>query len=100
MRERPLSIYSLQATTKKLTEITGSFTTAQALVPYASYISAFCLDRRDIAVDSLKNLCDVFIPLTSEGHLNINAGVIGLLGVMSSIAGIAALIDPSARLAP
>ena len=69
----------------------------QMLIPHTVHI---CLNRRDIALDTAKNICDIFIPLSYEGHININAGIIGLLGVLSSIAGIAALVDPSVKLYP
>jgi len=64
------------------------------------HITSCCMERRDIAVDTVKNICDIFIPLSNQGHLNINSGIIGFLGVVSSIAGICALIDPSAKICP
>jgi len=71
-----------------------------ALAPYLRPVSHFWLERRDIVVDTAKNLFDLFIPLNNANHVHINAGIIGLLGVLSSTAGIAMLIEPSLKLSP
>lgn len=72
----------------------------QALFPQIFYLKSYCLDHKDVAVDTAKNLCDIFIPLSNQGHVTLNPGIIGALGVLSSIAGIIALIDPLAKLTP
>jgi len=64
------------------------------------YVTSCCIKRKDIAIDTVKNICDIFIPLSSQGHVNINSGIVGFLGVVSTIAGILALIDPSAKICP
>lgn len=56
--------------------------------------------HKDIAVDTLKNACDIFIPLTALGYLKLSPGTVGLLGIISSAAGIAALVNPMYKLTP
>ncbi|KAK5648778.1 hypothetical protein RI129_003670 [Pyrocoelia pectoralis] len=54
---------------------------------------------QNVVVDTVRNCCDVFIPLTALGHTKLSPGTIGLLGVISSIAGIISLIEPAVKLA-
>ncbi|KAL1110451.1 hypothetical protein AAG570_007982 [Ranatra chinensis] len=56
--------------------------------------------NRDVLVDTIKNLCDVFIPLASLSYVKVSPGTVGLLGIISSVAGIVSLMDPLARLSP
>lgn len=53
-----------------------------------------------VFVDTLKNSCDFFIPLTALGHVKLSAGTVGWLGVISSLAGLMVLIDPKKKLSP
>lgn len=53
-----------------------------------------------VMVDTVKNCCDFFIPLTALGHIKLSPDTVGLLGVISSIAGLIALIQPIAKLTP
>ncbi len=60
-----------------------------------------CLsDNKPAVVDSVKNICDLFLPLSSLGYVNISAGLQGLMGVTSSIMGIATVWDPLLKLSP
>ncbi|ALC42312.1 Pex11 [Drosophila busckii] len=58
------------------------------------------LSHKDIAVDTIKNICDFFIPLTALGYTSLTPRTIGLLGSISSIAGLWALLEPTAKLTP
>lgn len=58
------------------------------------------LDHKDVLVDTVKNTCDLFIPLTALGFTNLTPRTIGMLGAISSVAGIMALVTPSAKLLP
>lgn len=71
-----------------------------SLIPRVGFVTAYCQDHKYIAVDTLKNTCDLFIPLSALGGVRISAGVIGILGIVSSLAGIVALMDPSAKMTP
>lgn len=51
-------------------------------------------------VDTLKNTCDLFIPMAALGYVRLSPGTVGMLGVVSSVAGIAALINPMYKLCP
>lgn len=61
---------------------------------------ALMLGHKDIFVDTLKNMCDVFIPLTALGYTSLTPRTIGLLGAVSSAAGLWALLEPTAKLTP
>ncbi|CAL7936442.1 unnamed protein product [Xylocopa violacea] len=58
------------------------------------------LDHKDIIMDTIKNGCDLFIPLTALGYTKFNAGTIGLFGMISSIVGLYTLIQPQYKLTP
>lgn len=53
-----------------------------------------------VALDMLKNICDLFIPLNTLGIYQSNAGVVGLCGLMSSVIGIVTLVQPKLTLKP
>lgn len=53
-----------------------------------------------VVVDTVKNACDVWIPLTALGYTRLTPRTIGVLGVVSSVAGLVALIKPAAKLVP
>uniref|UniRef100_A0A6B2EDV1 Putative peroxisomal bioproteinsis protein peroxin n=1 Tax=Phlebotomus kandelakii TaxID=1109342 RepID=A0A6B2EDV1_9DIPT len=50
--------------------------------------------------DSVKNLCDIFLPLNGLGFTKLSPRTIGLLGLVSSVAGLVALVEPTAKLSP
>lgn len=56
--------------------------------------------NRAVFIDTTKNLCDLFIPMTALGYTKLRPSTVGILGVVSSIAGIMVLIQPSAKLTP
>lgn len=58
------------------------------------------LGHKDILVDTVKNMCDFFIPLTALGYTSLTPRTIGLLGAISSAAGLWALLDSTAKLTP
>jgi len=61
-----------------------------------------CSSRPAIAVDTLKNTCDIFIPLSSLNHLpaQLSPRTIGILGAISSLCSILQMTQPSLRLIP
>ncbi|XP_014096020.2 peroxisomal membrane protein 11B [Bactrocera oleae] len=61
---------------------------------------ALVLGHKDVAVDTVKNVCDLFIPLTALGYTRLSPRTIGLLGAISSAAGLWALLEPTAKLTP
>ncbi|XP_064114128.1 peroxisomal membrane protein 11B-like [Macrobrachium nipponense] len=69
-------------------------------IPATRPLVLFVEEHRDVFWDSLKNFCDIWIPLTGLGHTNFSPGMIGFLGSVSSFAGLIAVLDPLAKLAP
>ncbi|XP_068459479.1 peroxisomal membrane protein 11A [Clinocottus analis] len=53
-----------------------------------------------VALDMLKNTCDLFIPLDRLGIYQSNAGVVGFCGLLSSLIGIVTLMQPKLTLKP
>ena len=53
-----------------------------------------------VALDTLKNICDLFIPMNHLGIYKTNGGVVGFCGLMSSLLGIATLLRPSLKIKP
>lgn len=60
----------------------------------------YIYENRAIFIDTLKNACDLFIPLTALGYTKLKPRTVGLLGVISSIAAIVVLLQPAAKLQP
>lgn len=58
----------------------------------------FSETHKDIVLDTLKNSCDIFIPLAALNYINLSPATVGLLGVISSIVGIYTVVDPFAKL--
>lgn len=57
-------------------------------------------NRHDLLFDSIRNGCDLFIPLTALGYTKFNPGMIGIFGIISSIIGLITIIEPSYKLTP
>ncbi|KAK7074642.1 Peroxisomal membrane protein PMP30B [Halocaridina rubra] len=74
--------------------------TVYNLVPASRPLVLFAEEHRDVFWDCIKNFCDFWIPLTSLGHTSLSPGMVGLLGSVSSLAGLVAIMDPLAKLAP
>lgn len=53
-----------------------------------------------VALDTLKNICDLFIPLDKLGIYQSNAGVVGFCGLISSLIGIVTLTQPKLKVKP
>uniref|UniRef100_A0A6V7L0D7 Peroxisomal membrane protein 11B n=1 Tax=Bracon brevicornis TaxID=1563983 RepID=A0A6V7L0D7_9HYME len=57
-------------------------------------------NHRGVVLDTIKNGCDLFIPMTALGYTKFKPGTIGILGLVSSAIGLYCLIDPLAKLTP
>lgn len=53
-----------------------------------------------VALDTLKNVCDLFIPLDKLGLYQTSTGVVGLCGLVSSLLGILSVLKPSLKIQP
>ncbi|KAM6181534.1 peroxisomal membrane protein 11A isoform 2-T2 [Erethizon dorsatum] len=51
-----------------------------------------------LLLDTVKNFCDILIPLDQLGIYKSNAGIIGLGGLVSSVAGIITVVYPHMKL--
>lgn len=51
-------------------------------------------------MDLIKNGCDIVIPANSLGIINVNNGVVGLCGVLSSVLAALQVCSPQLKLAP
>lgn len=63
-------------------------------------IASCAQDHKEVIVDTVKNACDVMIPMTALGFLNFSPGSVGVLGVISSAAALLTLVDPLLKLTP
>uniref|UniRef100_A0A182M129 SAM domain-containing protein n=1 Tax=Anopheles culicifacies TaxID=139723 RepID=A0A182M129_9DIPT len=55
---------------------------------------AFYRENKPLLVDTIKNVCDVFIPLNGLGIVLVSNKTIGMLGAISSIMGLLPLLYP------
>lgn len=55
---------------------------------------AFYRENKPLLVDTIKNACDVFIPLNALGIVPVSNKTIGMLGAISSIMGLLPLLYP------
>ncbi|XP_030621833.1 peroxisomal membrane protein 11A [Chanos chanos] len=53
-----------------------------------------------VALDTLKNVCDLFIPLDRLGIYHTNAGVANFCGLVSSLLGILSVLKPNFKIKP
>lgn len=60
----------------------------------------FLITYKHLTIDTVKNCCDLFIPLSSMGYVKISPRVIGVLGMVSSIAGLVVILNPQCKLTP
>lgn len=56
--------------------------------------------NKPILFDTIKNSCDILIPLSSMGYVDLSPKMVGLLGVVSSVVGIVAMVKPGCKLSP
>ncbi|KAM8891378.1 peroxisomal membrane protein 11A [Spinachia spinachia] len=77
---------------------------AEAVVPHLDAFLFLLLESLKshpaVALDMLKNACDLFIPLDRLGIYKSNPGVVGFCGLMSSLIGIITLLEPKLTLKP
>ncbi|XP_050352480.1 peroxisomal membrane protein 11B [Nymphalis io] len=56
--------------------------------------------HKDIFIDTLKNSCDIFIPLTALGFTKFSPSAVGALGAISSLAALLTMVKPITKLIP
>lgn len=60
----------------------------------------FLITYKHLTIDTIKNAADLFIPLNGLGYVKLSPRVIGLLGMVSSIAGLIVILNPQCKLTP
>lgn len=56
--------------------------------------------HKDVFIDTVKNSCDLFIPLTALGYTKLSPSAVGVLGAISSIAALVTIFKPITKLVP
>ncbi|XP_067137316.1 peroxisomal membrane protein 11B [Centruroides vittatus] len=56
--------------------------------------------HKDVTLDTIRNGCDFWIPFSSLGYVNLSPGLVGFLGVVSSLLGMIPIVDASYKLVP
>uniref|UniRef100_A0A3B3XBY0 Peroxisomal biogenesis factor 11 alpha n=1 Tax=Poecilia mexicana TaxID=48701 RepID=A0A3B3XBY0_9TELE len=77
---------------------------AEAVIPELDALIFLLLEtlrsEPTVALDTVKNICDLFIPLDRLGIYKSSAGVVGFCGLISSLIGILTLARPTLRIKP
>ncbi len=72
--------------------VTPSITTQTAI--------EWIIKNKNVCIDTLKNFCDFWIPMTSLGHTKLSPSTIGFLGLLSSLIAILQIFDYTYRVSP
>lgn len=64
------------------------------------YLYMFVSCHNDVFIDTLKNSCDIFIPLTALGLTKLSPSTVGVLGAVSSVAALITVVKPITKLVP
>lgn len=83
-----------------LNKMLSELKTKEQFVNLTRQTCLYVCDHREIFIDTMKNACDLFIPLTALGYTKLKPRTVGLLGVISSLAAIAILVQPNLKLTP
>ncbi|XP_027887235.1 peroxisomal membrane protein 11A [Xiphophorus couchianus] len=77
---------------------------AEAVIPELDALIFLLLEtlrsEPTVALDTVKNICDLFIPLDTLGIYKSSAGAVGFCGLISSLIGIITLAQPTLRIKP
>lgn len=79
----------------KKTQITRS-----TLMTLLSYCKLIFMQNPCLTIDTFKNTCDIFLPLSNLGYINISPGVQGALGLISSLLILLTIWEPRYKLTP
>lgn len=70
------------------------FVSKSNLLDLLQTLSVVLKEHKSLVVDTVKNVCDVFIPLNGLGYVQMSNQTIGILGAISSVMGLLPLIYP------
>lgn len=54
--------------------------------------------NQPLLLDTVKNVADIFLPLSSLGYINLSPGIQGLLGLISSLLSLMCVWDSTLKL--
>lgn len=94
------SFTSYKDLTTCLTSSLVSIRSTKDITRCAASLTDFIVTYKHITIDSVKNCCDLFIPLSALGYVKISPRVIGILGMISSLMGLIVILNPSCKLLP
>ncbi len=66
----------------------------------SSVITKCLSENKPVVADTIKNLADLTLPLSSLGYLNTTAGFQGLMGIISSCIAVMVVWNPMLKLSP
>ncbi|XP_047997027.1 peroxisomal membrane protein 11B [Leguminivora glycinivorella] len=89
-----------RSTFLKPSELLGVTSRQFDLSSSLKHVHAFVSCHKDIFIDTVKNSCDLFIPLTALGFTKLSPSAVGTLGAISSIAALVTIIKPITKLVP
>ncbi|XP_050523430.1 peroxisomal membrane protein 11B isoform X2 [Daktulosphaira vitifoliae] len=65
---------------------------------FSSGAVQFVSDHKDLLIDTVKNGCDILLPLTNLGLIRLSPGTIGVAGMLSSVLSLYTICDQRAKL--
>lgn len=65
---------------------------------FTSEVVQFVRSNKDLLVDTVKNSCDLILPLTNLGIIRLSPGTIGVVGMISSMLSLYTLMDQRVKL--
>jgi peroxin-11B len=94
------SFTSYKGLTSCLTSSLVSIRSTKDITRCAASLTDFVVTYKHITLDTIKNVCDLFIPLNGLGYVKLSPKVIGILGMISSLMGLIVILNPSCKLLP
>lgn len=58
----------------------------------------FIRSHKDLLIDTVKNSCDLMLPLSNLGFVRLSPGTLGVIGMVSSVLNLYTLMDARAKL--
>ena len=68
---------------------------SEAIYPWTSLAA-----NKPVVLDIVKNVCDLFLPLSSLGYIQTSVGFQGVMGIISSLVGVMVVWKPVLKLVP
>lgn len=90
------------AYTSNLSPNAGSLSTKKLLIRFLNTARIVCLNKRNhsLLLDTIKNVFDVFLPLSNLNFVNFTPGMQGFCGLVSSLISILIIWDSKYKLTP